>query len=477
MGRFGGRFHGRFDGRFSRPAKLVPWYAASEYAPASGSASIILDFVNNRYRSAGADVALSSLISNAPTLTASGMPATATNIAATGAALSTILGAACTVVMDVTNGPTTAAVMAPVNFGLLGAGNDSPILIGATGSQVKMRNFRFTGATSINSQAVDWTQRHLVSAAWDASGRDACVDGLWGCYSDAGNVYSGWTTIQIGTWSLGSPFGGNIRRMWIFPRRLSAADHRAVTTLRPAPAKGAGSLLFQANQKLVVNSAGSAALNWERTQPWSSLFAFRKSAIPSDSAHSGSDAHVIWTNVAAPGTGYRGWEAFWDASGRIDVRIMSSAFGSGAGTNYLDVRGATNVCDDKWHVGAITNSGSSTAAGVKIYVDGVLETMTTIRDTLTGTLINSPANDFWIGNQVAFESLYMAESALDHFTVYNRELSAAEVAARSTLGTLPGIEANQVLRLPMDEGTGTAVADTSGNAYNGTLTSATQWVT
>lgn len=44
------------------------------------------------------------------------------------------------------------------------------------------------------------------------------------------------------------------------------------------------------------------------------------------------------------------------------------------------------------------------------------------------------------------------------------------------IADLPVNGSNIVLGYAMDEGTGTTVADSSGNAYDGTITSATQWL-
>lgn len=447
----------------------APWYSA--YDLASGNPTIVMDFVGNRYRAGGTDVTLASLVNNPTTLNANGMPLTALNITAAGALLSTMLGSACTVVAEVSgmsNGP---------NLAIIGWGStvDFPMIGGLTGSSSKLRS-RSSNVTVNSPNQVDWTQTVKAGVAYDGSGSIACANGLWGTVTNANALLTA-ATVYLGSFQGSSMLnGGNLRRLVVWPRKLNAADLMLVTTNPFAPLKGTASALIRSGQKILLNSAGKAALNWDRTQAWSVLFAIRKATVPGDGAHPGSDAHVIFSNVAAPGTSYRGWEAYFDVSGRVVIRIMSAAFGTSVGTNYLERRSTNNICDDKVHIVCITYDGSSTAAGVKVYVDGVAETMTTARDTLTGTLVNSPVNDFWIGNQITFDTIYMLEAALDHFMVYDRALSGAEVAARSTVATLPGVEANVVLRLAMDEGTGTTVADSSGNGYDGTLTSSTQWV-
>ena len=49
------------------------------------------------------------------------------------------------------------------------------------------------------------------------------------------------------------------------------------------------------------------------------------------------------------------------------------------------INGATKINDGQWHHIAVTYDGSETAAGVKFYVDSVLDTLTTIADDLAST--------------------------------------------------------------------------------------------
>ena len=78
-----------------------------------------------------------------------------------------------------------------------------------------------------------------------------------------------------------------------------------------------------------------------------------------------------------------------------DVNLVSSPgwyFQTGIGTNFvlvnaaltnsLNVIGSKNVQDNKWHFVAFTYDGSVTAAGIKIYSDGGLDSMT---DNSAGT--------------------------------------------------------------------------------------------
>ena len=106
-----------------------------------------------------------------------------------------------------------------------------------------------------------------------------------------------------------------------------------------------------------------------------------------------SDAAVIFTNVnAAP---YPGYELWIDSTGHLRVRIISN-FSTG---NYIDVESSIVVTDGKWHDVAYSYDGSSSASGVKIYVDGHQDThTTTLVNSLTGSIVSPTHGPLIIGN-------------------------------------------------------------------------------
>ena len=135
------------------------------------------------------------------------------------------------------------------------------------------------------------------------------------------------------------------------------------------------------------------------------------------------------------------------------IGINSGGFmGSPAGT----------VNDGSWHHFAVQREGSD----ITLWFDGTV--------CFTGTLggaINDPGNDFQIG---AYNANYYA-GVVDEFRFSN--------LARYP-GTTPFVPAtsftpdgNTVMYLKFDEGTGTTVADSSGNGHNATATGTPAWVT
>ena len=128
-------------------------------------------------------------------------------------------------------------------------------------------------------------------------------------------------------------------------------------------------------------------VQYERTQPWTVMAAIKMFSKPPS-----GKANTIFTNVLA-GKPYSGYEFWVNSSGFLHVRLINNIANS-----YIGKIGRTNVCDGKWHFVAATYDGSSSAAGVNIYLDGTLQAMTTESDTLTGSIV-APGQLVLIGNQ------------------------------------------------------------------------------
>jgi hypothetical protein len=209
-------------------------------------------------------------------------------------------------------------------------------------------------------------------------------------------------------------------------------------------------------------SAGNV-LQYERTQPWS-FGCIMRTSVPCNSA---IDAHLLFGNVdAAPFSGYELWT---DNFGRLRVRIISTA-----GSNFLGVIGTTNVCDNEPHFVWATYDGSSTPAGVKLYVDGVQESTTTEANTLTGSIINS--NPFYLGNQKS--ASYIAgfhTEGLGAVRMSDIVRDSTYIAANSDIHTLPAVDADTVLAYDFTEQAGTTCEDLSSHGYDGTLSSSSLW--
>lgn len=82
---------------------------------------------------------------------------------------------------------------------------------------------------------------------------------------------------------------------------------------------------------------------------------------------------------------FQGWYIDVNANGFIDIYLMNSL----GGDNYILVRESTDYIDKTWYNLIMTYDGSSTASGVKLYIDGILKSPSIQKDTLTATIKNS----------------------------------------------------------------------------------------
>lgn len=106
--------------------------------------------------------------------------------------------------------------------------------------------------------------------------------------------------------------------------------------------------------------------------------------------------------------------------GKLLVQLINTS----GGTNQIKKRLDTVLEDSTWYHVGFTYSGSSTAAGVKIYVNGVEDTNTTATfDTLSASILNN--NVFQIGAIAAGSTVFQGRIA--SAMVWQRALNPYEV--------------------------------------------------
>lgn len=136
--------------------------------------------------------------------------------------------------------------------------------------------------------------------------------------------------------------------------------------------------------------------------------------------------------------------------------------------------GGTN--DGAWHHLVATYDGSSTHAGMKLYVDAVAKAKNNSGGPLTGTTLTTGGMQ-WSGRQAVGgrgEFPYTGQS--NDLAVYNKELSAAEVTTLFADHCPPRLESvGPVANLvgfwrPSLSDTFPTVTDLSSSAKNGTMT-------
>lgn len=123
------------------------------------------------------------------------------------------------------------------------------------------------------------------------------------------------------------------------------------------------------------------------------------------------------------GGAYTGWELHVGHSGAglLNVWIINSY-----GSSFIEVSSSMPVLDDTWHHVAFTYDGSSTAAGVRLYVDGADTTDAVAADSLAGTIL-PPEVQFNLGSRQNGANHNLRGSLAD-VTVWSAALSPENVA-------------------------------------------------
>ena len=113
----------------------------------------------------------------------------------------------------------------------------------------------------------------------------------------------------------------------------------------------------------------------------------------------------------------RGYDVFLKSNGIIRVNLINQL-----NSNEIIVDSSTQINDGSWHFVVVTYNGSSSASGVKIYIDGSLETLTTIKDTLNKTIQTNV--DFLIGSRIGGDYF---SGQIDDVRIYYNALSQNEI--------------------------------------------------
>lgn len=168
--------------------------------------------------------------------------------------------------------------------------------------------------------------------------------------------------------------------------------------------------LFAGGDEYVL--IGTGVGGYERTDAFSVALWYK-------SSHGGFDAFVSKGEAFGVGKNGRGW-GFNLLGGRLHTRIDHIEV-----TNGITVEtSSTGFDDDAWRHAVLTYDGSSAASGVRIYANAVSQSLNTISSTLTGTILNAEPLEIGSQDGGGFFNGYIDEVAL-----YNKELTASEVAA------------------------------------------------
>lgn len=156
--------------------------------------------------------------------------------------------------------------------------------------------------------------------------------------------------------------------------------------------------------------------DFERTDSFSLEFWFKTTT---------SSAELILTKQLNSGT-FRGYNVFIE-SGVITTALISD---NGA-SNRLQLKTNGTFNDDVLHHCVITYDGSSTLAGLNIFIDAVDVATTNVTDNLSATISN--AADLQLSGRSGANVVF--NGTLDEVVVYSTELSSGDVTTRFNSGT------------------------------------------
>ena len=206
-------------------------------------------------------------------------------------------------------------------------------------------------------------------------------------------------------------------------------------------------------------TAGNVSeLDFDQSDPWSTSFWFKT-----------TDTFGTFVGKVEGSGNFRGWAVGIQTSGEVEVYV-----GNVNVTSQIDVTYGSGFNDGEWHHAVATYDGSSTAAGVNCYVDGLALTPTVNTDNLAGTTLNTA--QFIVGASGTGTTNNLLGS-VDNVAVYDKELSSGE--AFTLYGppgpidhTIVGPTANLVGYWQMGEGdTFPTLLDVSVSGNNLTMTS------
>ncbi len=214
---------------------------------------------------------------------------------------------------------------------------------------------------------------------------------------------------MIAHWPLDEPAG-------MVAADISGGDNNGVLTNMAGTewtaGKVGGALEFS-QENTYVSVAGESSFDFERNQPFSiAAWVYRDTNTTEDD---------ILEKLPLWGAGWRGY-GLWLENGANVVKFML------ASSTVETIQAATpadSLPVGAWHQIVATYDGSSSVSGIKIYIDGQEQILTTGGTTLTNTILNDV--NVLIGSDAPGETCCGFDGKIDDVRVYSRALSAAEV--------------------------------------------------
>jgi hypothetical protein len=241
---------------------------------------------------------------------------------------------------------------------------------------------------------------------------------------DGETVYS--TTNLIGQWNFNETSGTTADNEGSCGSSCDATLYNMTTTGQDAGVGtgwtednrkwGAGALMFDGSNDY-ASIADDGSMDFERTDSYT-LSAWVKTQS--------TDRQIVVAKMTNSSP-YQGFD-MGIINGVVRTHVSASW-----DTSAIQVDGSRFIPDGKWHYIVVTYDGSSSASGIKIYVDGRLEDMTTNNNNLTTSIVqNAPVT---IGARNSESDKYF-NGVIDSVSVYSRALSSTEILSNYQSGNI-----------------------------------------
>lgn len=156
--------------------------------------------------------------------------------------------------------------------------------------------------------------------------------------------------------------------------------------------------------------ANQTATNFDGTTPFSvSVWA----KIPNTTS-----THTFISSLD-PATSFRGWELSANTgTGAVEILLVNTV-----GTNAVQLQGPTLTAGTLYNL-ILTYDGTKTAAGTKLYINGTVQSTSTLANNMTGTMANTKA--VALGARV--DGSNSINGLLGYVRIWNRVLSSTDVS-------------------------------------------------
>ncbi|MBI2530351.1 MAG: hypothetical protein HYW05_04375 [Candidatus Diapherotrites archaeon] len=168
-----------------------------------------------------------------------------------------------------------------------------------------------------------------------------------------------------------------------------------------------------------IDVSNESLFDFERTSPFT-LSAWVKWA-------SGTTQTLLSKQTSAGNA--PGWLLIVNANGTLAMWLVNDA---GAGWNLIHVDSVSSIGLGTWNHVVMTYDGSSTAAGVKLFINGNQSGTTIVTNTLSASILNNV--DVWIGNRQFADIPF--NGTIDEAAIWNRALGAGEILEHYKRGAL-----------------------------------------